>query len=1089
MPSDAQASATLDPWQYYAWTRSIARRLLDGGNSQQLEADLRAAYATMAEHIALRAHDWHLYLSLAWRDARATGAVAELVALHVRSTRDVLDLRLFTRCASLITALFWASTGGEIPSVEPATDYLGAWTGLDGPEVATGGAYAYSAVAALGTPPAALVTVEATRDALRELYGRCAWHPGSAAVWDYYLRFEHGILLQHNTPEQREIVRGVYVARLDVPHAQLDDTFAQFSSFVSTHFGADEYEGVMSAANKHYAASQHLWDAREAYEHNLATYDDWTRYLAWQGYQVKTTRTARDKSSLASLEELGTTLYRRALYALGEYPCSPSPAEDAPLSVPPTPEHERELKRARGRKSTKMLAREAEQDRLALRSRLAPIEGLWLDYCALVDAPKADSAAVLEVCLGAVRALPASGRLWAVYMRALVRFQHARAQVDAVYETAANGGVIAEVGGATSFAVLLQARVDALRVFETLEAASAAGVAPAEVVLVADVDRFMRVYEALVSALAAAAQLRERDASLTLERQTVDWVERAVRALQLASPEAAEGLRPLADGIWDEALTSQPDNAAAHHEAALYWKRRDDDRRARQIFRAAAARQSLEDRAPILDAWVQFEHERGDVTDIQYAEARARVEKERIWRAWYKQYQAQAESQAEAQVEAQVEHAEVQPMAEAPTDAKRKPDDDISAEAAAKRTRTENDEPPRYVHADSDREYSAVIVSGMPGDATDGEVRAFFRECGVIYDINGPRVVAECTDGGAPTSAALVEFTDRDAASSALTRTLKRVRDFEVHVSMSFQCTLYVTNFPPDSDDTAMRERFGKYGSVFDVRWPSRRFMHSRRFCYVVYTQPEAAKAALREHGSHWNGDHPLQVFLSNPAHRKARSDADANARELFVSGLPRATSADELRDFFAAHGTVTGVRVPERPDGKSRGIAFVDLATALDARRAMQATNSTKYKGRLIAVVLADAGRTRSAPTSDPEWRSRSIRVSGLPPDAQEALIQQAVEKAVGTGSVRRVFWTAGEGVRDALVELADVGTAGRAVLAADAAYGEHPLSFAEYTHIERVPRAVRGRGRGRGAFGSSRGSAAGTQPKSQDEFRAMLS
>ncbi|WFD34057.1 Splicing factor [Malassezia cuniculi] len=966
------------------------------------------------------------------------------------------------------------------------------WTALQGPEVDEHGAYAPSAIDALAPLPAELVSEEATRDALRELYGRCAWHPDSAKVWGLYMHFEFGLLANDKSSTQLETVRAAYVARLDVPHANLNDIFTQFSSFVSENYRADEYEGVMSNANKHYAAAQRLWEARESYEHSLATYDDWSRYLAWQGYQVKTTRTSRDKSALSSLEELGNTLYRRALYALGEYPLAQSADDDAPLAVPPTPEHEKELKKAKGRKSTKAREKELEQAKIALRERLAPIESIWLDYCALVDAPKADAVAVLDVCRSAVRALPSSGRLWAVYIRSLVKFQQSKAQVEQVYDLAVNGGVVAEVGGASSYVALLQANVDAVRTFETRDAASEAGVPPSDVVLVADLDRFMRVYEALVSAIAAAGQLSDRDASLTLERQTVDWVERAIRALHAAGPEAAEGLFPLADSIWDGALTSQPDNATAHLEAALYWKRRDDDRRARLIFRSAAHSKSIEDRVPILDAWVQFEHERGDVGDIQHAEQRAKVEKERIWRQWYKKYQAQAATQAVSdavyvQAPDVAETAEPMDTGELQTKRKHEEETPVDDEAETKRSRTEQPEPPR------DREYSAVIVSNLPADVSEGEIRSFFRECGVIYEINGPRQVTDAAAESGATCAALVEFTDREAASSALTRTLKRIHDAQVVVSKSYQCTLYVTNFPPDTDDDGIRERFGKYGPIFDVRWPSRRFMQSRRFCYVQYTQPEAANAALQEHGAHWNGEHPLQVFISNPAHKKARSDADANQKELFVSGLPRSITADEVREFFAAHAPVVDVRLPERPDGKSRGIAFVDFSSALDARRAMQATNSTKLKGRLIAVVLADAGRSRTAPTSDPEWRSRSVRVVGLPPDAQEALIQQAVEKATGSGSVRRVFWTPGaEGVRDALVELSDASTAGRAVLAADATYGEHPLTFAAYTPNEHTNRPTRGRGRGRGRGGFSglghSHSHTSTTPKGQDDFRAML-
>ena len=406
-----------------------------------------------------------------------------------------------------------------------------------------------------------------------------------------------------------------------------------------------------------------------------------------------------------------------------------------------------------------------------------------------------------------------------------------------------------------------------------------------------------------------------------------------------------------------------------------------------------------------------------------------------------------------------------------------------------------------------DREYSSVIASRLPADVTADEVRAFFRECGAILEIAGPRTVAERTEEGEETSAALVEFADRAAAGAAHTRTLKRVRGFEVLVSPSQQCTLYVTNFPPDADDAAIRERFGRYGAIFDVRWPSRKFMHSRRFCYVQFVRADYAHAALAEHGVHWSEEFALQVFLSNPAHKKQRTDAHANERELYMTGLPRGAHEEQVRAFFEPHAPVEGVRLPLRPDGKSRGIAFISFHSAIDARRAMQATNSTQFLGRLVAVMLADAGRRAPArPESAEDRHARSVVVAGLPPDAQEALIQQAVEKALGPGTVKRVFWTPGrhdaDAQADSLVELQDAETAGRAVLGASVEYDGRPLVLRAHTPAPKeafVPRAAARARRGRGgALGFARVHEPRAEPradapdrgapKGQDQFRAML-
>ena len=135
----------------------------------------------------------------------------------------------------------------------------------------------------------------------------------------------------------------------------------------------------------------------------------------------------------------------------------------------------------------------------------------------------------------------------------------------------------------------------------------------------------------------------------------------------------------------------------------------------------------------------------------------------------------------------------------------------------------------------------------------------------------GPRSLDDAT------SAALIEFTDRDSAGAARTRDKKLMGHSEISVVLSYQCTLYVTNFPPDASDALVRERFSKYGPIFDVRWPSRRFLQSRRFCYIQFATADAARAALAEHGALWHADHALQVFLSNPQHKQQRSDANAN--------------------------------------------------------------------------------------------------------------------------------------------------------------------------------------------------------------------
>lgn len=50
----------------------------------------------------------------------------------------------------------------------------------------------------------------------------------------------------------------------------------------------------------------------------------------------------------------------------------------------------------------------------------------------------------------------------------------------------------------------------------------------------------------------------------------------------------------------------------------------------------------------------------------------------------------------------------------------------------------------------------------------------------------------------------------QDIVPAALTKDKKKINDVEIEVSVAWQSTLYVTNFPENSDDASIRELFGQ---------------------------------------------------------------------------------------------------------------------------------------------------------------------------------------------------------------------------------------------------------------------------------------
>lgn len=80
--------------------------------------------------------------------------------------------------------------------------------------------------------------------------------------------------------------------------------------------------------------------------------------------------------------------------------------------------------------------------------------------------------------------------------------------------------------------------------------------------------------------------------------------------------------------------------------------------------------------------------------------------------------------------------------------------------------------------------------------------------------------------------------------------------------------------------------------------------------------------------------------------------------RKLYVGNLGFDVTQQELQDEFAAVGAVESVAViTERDTGRSRGFAFVEMASEQDAQTAIQQLDGRDVKGRAIRVSPAQEG------------------------------------------------------------------------------------------------------------------------------------
>ncbi len=75
-------------------------------------------------------------------------------------------------------------------------------------------------------------------------------------------------------------------------------------------------------------------------------------------------------------------------------------------------------------------------------------------------------------------------------------------------------------------------------------------------------------------------------------------------------------------------------------------------------------------------------------------------------------------------------------------------------------------------------------------------------------------------------------------------------------------------------------------------------------------------------------------------------------AKKLYVGGLPYSTTEDQLREAFAAAGSVaSAVIIMDKMSGRSKGFGFVEFSNDDDAAKAIDMMNGKDFGGRSLTV------------------------------------------------------------------------------------------------------------------------------------------
>ncbi|GES81199.1 pre-mRNA splicing factor [Rhizophagus clarus] len=764
-------------------------------------------------------------------------------------------------------------------------------------------------------------------EAIRET---CYYITESHQIWDAYKDFEIEILEASPRDEQQKIrVEKMFESRLKIPHATVDKTFSDYSSFI-TKYDNSNYENVMIETNKYVSEAKNKYYERDQYENALTasdnTLDKFMDYIEFE------------KKPKKPVVNVIRTLYERAIA------------------------------------------------KYYLDNTLWENYMLFLIEKYLID-KKVSISTLIATAERSVRNCSWSGDLWGHYIRILEKNFSPREEVLNVYNralsTAYKGPINQENG--SSLVNLLEEGIKTVK--ETFQ-----------------ID----------------------DPYYRLEKYLIE-IETLIKNL------------PKVRQIWNELSKNRLKESEFWIRYADWEKSVGNFDDARKIYKRAS-QQNTDWPERIFDAWEQFEHQYGTVDNFELAiifiKKQMTIVAQRRERAALKEAQNAQSEGILSQVVPTMQIAEGNEATDSISSEqysdtrKRKPEGEQQLEElpAAKRSKAQRFEKPKR-----DREFATIIVSNLPIDAKEGELKNIFHECGKIKEI---RFLADTINAQ---KTAYIEFNEKESVPAALTKDKKRIGDREISVYRISERILFVTNFSPSVD---IEELFKKYGEILSVRKPSNKYKN-RVFCYVEFKERNSAQAALEMNGREIEPGKKIIVMISNPLLKKERSPPIQ--KEVSVRNLPSNLEQSELKSLFQTYGPVTDVRIPMTDDNKCRGFAFIDFENKEHAEASL-ALNSTEFKGCILNVALSEISRNntqkegivndreknkkfkrRQEGFKESERRSKTVTFTKLPKDTTEKNIKDMLSQYFKDETIRKITMSHD---RCAYVEFEHIEDAGKAAL-----------------------------------------------------------
>ena len=216
---------------------------------------------------------------------------------------------------------------------------------------------------------------------------------------------------------------------------------------------------------------------------------------------------------------------------------------------------------------------------------------------------------------------------------------------------------------------------------------------------------------------------------------------------------------------------------------------------------------------------------------------------------------------------------------------------------------------------------------------------------------------------------------------------------------------IFATNLAPDVKTRDLHNLLAKYGKIFSCRVKYDNIGQCKGFGFVQFEKKDDAQRALLDgKGLELKGQKIDLIFSRGRQNREENPNSESN---LFVRGIPKRYTNDDLHNLFAPYGELlSAIVIKDRPDSaENKGFGFVCFKEAEDMHKAEQSLNKQTIEGQDIFVSLALSREGMKKQMQEERlkmYKDCNVYVKPLPEDVTDQTLKAAFEQFAPVISAR---------------------------------------------------------------------------------------